>query len=93
MVVKRGSKGASVYDRQGNRTDVLGLSCRNLQCSLGLVMLASGFIYGQIKGWDYYKSALAWAMLAGLLWSSTVKVILWGYEEEVLAFANSRGGL
>ncbi|MEZ4632871.1 MAG: 5-dehydro-2-deoxygluconokinase [Deinococcales bacterium] len=93
LVVKRGSKGASVYDRQGNRTDVPGFPVEIYNVLGAGDAFASGFIYGQIKGWDYYKSARMGNACGAIVVTRHGCANFMGYEEEVLAFANSRGGL
>lgn len=56
LVVKRGSKGVSVYDDAGRRQDVPGFPVVPLNILGAGDAFASGFIYGYLNGWDLYKS-------------------------------------
>lgn len=56
LIVKRGSKGATIYDDQGAATDVPGFPVEVLNVLGAGDAFASGFIYGYLQNWDLYKS-------------------------------------
>lgn len=56
LIVKRGSKGATIYDNQGTATDVPGFPVEVLNVLGAGDAFASGFIYGYLQNWDLYKS-------------------------------------
>jgi 5-dehydro-2-deoxygluconokinase len=56
LVVKRGSKGVTVFERSGKVTEVMGFPVTPLNVLGAGDAFASGFIYGYLQGWDLYKS-------------------------------------
>eukprot|EP01089_Gocevia_fonbrunei_P008081 TRINITY_DN19748_c0_g1_i1.p1 TRINITY_DN19748_c0_g1~~TRINITY_DN19748_c0_g1_i1.p1 ORF type:complete len:338 (+),score=57.88 TRINITY_DN19748_c0_g1_i1:287-1300(+) len=56
LIVKRGEKGASIYQMDGSRKDVPGFPVTVLNVLGAGDAFASGFLYGILKGWDLKKS-------------------------------------
>ncbi|MCH6198912.1 5-dehydro-2-deoxygluconokinase [Aquiflexum sp. LQ15W] len=56
LLVKRGSKGVSIYEKNGNVTDVPGFPVVPLNVLGAGDAFASGFIYGFLKKWSLYNS-------------------------------------
>ncbi len=56
LIVKRGGKGSSVFLRNGEIIDVPGFPVEVVNVLGAGDAFASGFIYGYLNGWDWYKS-------------------------------------
>lgn len=55
LVVKRGAKGSTVFLNDGTVTDVPGFPVDVINVLGAGDAFASGFIYGYLNGWDWYK--------------------------------------
>ena len=55
LVVKRGAKGSTVYLKSGVTIDVPGFPVEVVNVLGAGDAFASGFIYGYLNGWDWYK--------------------------------------
>jgi 5-dehydro-2-deoxygluconokinase len=55
LVVKRGSKGSTVYLKDGTVINVPGFPVTVMNVLGAGDAFASGFIYGYLNGWDWYK--------------------------------------
>jgi 5-dehydro-2-deoxygluconokinase len=55
LVFKRGSKGSTVFLNDGTVTDVPGFPVQVINVLGAGDAFASGFIYGYLNGWDWYK--------------------------------------
>ena len=56
LIVKRGEKGASIYQKDGAREDVPGFPVTVLNVLGAGDAFASGFLYGVLQGWDLKKA-------------------------------------
>lgn len=56
LIVKRGEKGASIYQKDGSREDVPGFPVAVLNVLGAGDAFASGFIYGILQGWGLKKA-------------------------------------
>lgn len=56
LIVKSGSRGATIYDSKGNVEEVPGFPVDVLNVLGAGDAFASGFIYGYLQGWSLYKS-------------------------------------
>jgi 5-dehydro-2-deoxygluconokinase len=56
LIVKRGARGSSVFLNDGRRIDVPGFPVEVVNVLGAGDAFASGFIYGYLNGWDWYKS-------------------------------------
>lgn len=92
LVVKRGSKGATVHLRSGDVVDVPGFPVEIYNVLGAGDAFASGFIYGHLKGWDWFKSARMGNACGAIVVTRHGCANFMGYEDEVLAFVDSRGG-
>ena len=93
LVVKRGSEGATIHTRSEEVFKAPGFPVEIYNVLGAGDAFASGFIYGRLKGWDYYKSARMGNACGAIVVTRHGCANFMGYEKEVLDFANSRGGL
>jgi 5-dehydro-2-deoxygluconokinase len=56
LIVKRGARGSSVFLKNGTVIDVPGFPVEVVNILGAGDAFASGFIYGYLNGWDWYKS-------------------------------------
>ena len=92
LVVKRGAKGATVYLKDGTATDVPGFPVQVYNVLGAGDAFASGFLYGYIKGWDWYKAVRMGNACGAIVVTRHGCANFMGYEQEVLAFIDTRGG-
>ncbi len=92
LVVKRGSEGASIYQKAIARLDVAGFPVEIYNVLGAGDSFASGFIYGQIKGWDLYKSARLGNACGAIVVTRHGCANFMAYYDEVIEFVESRGG-
>jgi 5-dehydro-2-deoxygluconokinase len=93
LVVKRGAEGASVFVRgeAGPR------NARPFPVDVVNVLgagdaFASGFIYGQLKGWDFERSARMGNATGAIVVTRQGCANFMPYEQEALEFISARGG-
>ena len=91
LVVKRGSAGASVYTN-GARQDVPGFPVEVYNVLGAGDAFASGFVYGQLSGWDTYKSARMGNACGAIVVTKHGCANFMGFYGEVMAFVEARGG-
>jgi 5-dehydro-2-deoxygluconokinase len=93
VVEKRGEAGCRVH-RQGNRPeDVPGFPV-TVQNILGAGdAFAAGFLYGYVKEWDLHKAARLGNACGAMVVTRHGCSISMPYWDEVIAFADERGGL
>ncbi|MEM7118277.1 MAG: 5-dehydro-2-deoxygluconokinase [Chloroflexota bacterium] len=92
LIVKRGAKGASVFLANGEMMDVPGFPVEIYNILGAGDAFASGFLYGYVKGWDWYKSCRMGNACGAIVVTRHGCANFMGYEEEVLAFVADRGG-
>ena len=92
LVVKRGAQGATVHPRNGEVTEVPGFPVEIYNVLGAGDAFASGFIYGRLKGWDFFKSARMGNACGAIVVTRHGCANFMGYEDEVLAFVEERGG-
>ncbi len=56
LIVKKGSKGATIYSKNSEPKDVPGFPVEILNVLGAGEAFGSGFIFGHLQGWDLYKS-------------------------------------
>jgi 5-dehydro-2-deoxygluconokinase len=92
LIVKRGSKGSSVFLKSGEVIDVPGFTVEVMNVLGAGDAFASGFIYGYLNGWDWYKccrmSNACGAILVTKPGCSNFNPTL----EEVIKFIEDKGG-
>ncbi|MGH2594128.1 MAG: 5-dehydro-2-deoxygluconokinase [Anaerolineae bacterium] len=92
LVVKRGEKGASVFLASGEVIDVPGFPVEVYNVLGAGDAFASGFIYGYLKGWDWYKAARMGNACGAIVVTRHGCANFMAYEEEALRFVQERGG-
>ncbi len=92
LVVKRGGKGATVHLRSGEVIQAPGFPVEVYNVLGAGDAFASGFIYGRLRGWDYYKSARMGNACGAIVVTRHGCANFMGFEDEVLAFIEERGG-
>lgn len=92
LVVKRGANGATICLPEGQRMDVPGFPVEIYNVLGAGDAFAAGFIYGQLHGWDWYKSARMGNACGAIVVTRHGCANFMGYEQEVLEFIESRGG-
>jgi 5-dehydro-2-deoxygluconokinase len=92
LVVKRGANGATICLPDGQRMDVPGFPVEIYNVLGAGDAFAAGFIYGQLHGWDWYKSARMGNACGAIVVTRHGCANFMGYEQEVLEFIESRGG-
>ncbi len=93
LVVKRGSKGATIYKKDGFRQDVPGFPVEILNVLGAGDAFASGFIYGYLQGWDLYKACRMGNASGAWVVQKPGCANDMPYFEEAMGFIESRGGL
>jgi 5-dehydro-2-deoxygluconokinase len=92
LVVKRGAKGATVYLEDGSTMDVPGFPVEVYNVLGAGDAFASGFLYGYVKGWDWYKATRMGNACGAIVVTRHGCANFMGYEQEVLSFIEERGG-
>lgn len=92
LVVKRGAKGATICLPDGQRIDAPGFPVEIYNILGAGDAFAAGFIYGQLHGWDWYKSARMGNACGAIVVMRHGCANFMGYEQEVLDFIKSHGG-
>ena len=92
LVVKRGEKGASVFLAGGEVIDAPGFPVEVYNVLGAGDAFASGFIYGYLKGWDWYKAARMGNACGAIVVTRHGCANFMAYEEEALRFVEERGG-
>lgn len=92
IVVKRGEKGATVFEAGQPPADVPGFPVEVYNVLGAGDAFAAGFIYGLVKGWDYYKAARMGNAGGAIVVTRHGCANFMAYEEEALKFVAERGG-
>lgn len=92
LVVKRGAKGATVFLEVGEEVEVPGFPVEIYNILGAGDAFASGFIYGLLKGWDWFKAARMGNACGAIVVTRHGCANFMAYEEEALAFIEERGG-
>jgi 5-dehydro-2-deoxygluconokinase len=92
VVVKRGARGATVHLPDGTRVEAPGFPVDIYNILGAGDAFAAGFIYGRLKGWDWYRSARMGNACGAIVVTRHGCANFMGYEAEVLEFVEARGG-
>ena len=92
LIVKRGRDGASVHLPDGTVTNVPGFPVEVVNILGAGDAFASGFIYGYLKGWDWYKAARMGNASGAIVVTRHGCANFMPYEEEALEFIQANGG-
>ncbi len=93
LIVKRGSKGATIYYKDGGKQDVPGFPVEILNVLGAGDAFASGFIYGYLQGWDLYKACRLGNASGAWVVQKAGCANDMPYHDEIIQFANSEEGL
>ena len=92
LVVKRGAQGATIFLQDGDVIDAPGFPVEVFNVLGAGDAFASGFIYGLVKGWNWYRAARMGNACGAIVVTRHGCANFMGYEAEVLDFIRSRGG-
>lgn len=93
LIVKRGSKGVSIFRKDGSCEEVPGYPVEVLNVLGAGDAFASGFIYGYLQGWDLYKACRLGNASGAWVVQKPGCANDMPYLEELLEFTVARGGL
>ena len=92
IVVKRGEKGATLFETGKAPVDVPGFPVEVYNVLGAGDAFAAGFIYGLVKGWDYYKAARLGNADGAIVVTRHGCANFMAYEDEIFKFVQERGG-
>lgn len=92
VVVKRGEKGATVFEAGKGAQDVPGFPVEVYNVLGAGDAFAAGFIYGLVKGWDYSKAARMGNAGGAIVVTRHGCANFMAHEDEALRFIEERGG-
>jgi 5-dehydro-2-deoxygluconokinase len=93
VVEKRGEAGCRIHRREDQPEDVPGFPV-TVQNILGAGdAFGAGFLYGYVKGWDLRKAARLGNACGAMVVTRHGCSISMPFRDEVMAFADERGGL
>jgi 5-dehydro-2-deoxygluconokinase len=92
IVVKRGEKGATVFETNKAPVDVPGFPVEVYNVLGAGDAFAAGFIYGLVAGWDYSKAARMGNAGGAIVVTRHGCANFMAYEDEALKFIQERGG-
>jgi 5-dehydro-2-deoxygluconokinase len=92
LVVKRGARGATVNLLSGEMIEAPGFPVEIYNILGAGDAFASGFLYGMIKDWDWYKACRMGNACGAIVVTRHGCANFMGYEQEVLQFIESHGG-
>ena len=92
IVVKRGEKGATLFENGKPPRDVPGFPVEVYNVLGAGDAFAAGFIYGLVKGWDFYKAARMGNAGGAIVVTRHGCANFMAYEDEALKFIAERGG-
>lgn len=92
LIVKRGAKGATVFQKGRSPLDVPGFPVEIYNILGAGDAFASGLLYGYLQGWDWYKAARMGNACGAIVVTRHGCANFMAYEEEALRFIEERGG-
>ncbi len=92
LVMKRGAEGARVHLASGEVIDAPGFPVEVYNILGAGDAFASGFIYGYLHGWDWYKAARIGNACGAIVVTRHGCANFMPYEQEALDFVASHGG-
>lgn len=92
LALKRGGEGTTVYLKGGEQIEAATFPVE-VQNVLGAGdAFASGFLYGYLKGWDWYRAARMGNACGAIVVTRHGCANFMPYEQEALSFIEERGG-
>lgn len=92
LIVKRGREGASVHCEDGRVIHVPGFPVKVVNILGAGDAFASGFIYGYLKGWDWYKAVRMANASGAIVVTRHGCANFMPFEHEALEFIQDMGG-
>ncbi len=92
LIIKRGEKGSSVYLSDGTVTDVPGFRVDVVNVLGAGDAFASGFIYGYLQGWDWFKCCRLGNACGAILVTKHGCANFNPTLDEAMSFIESQGG-
>jgi len=92
LIVKRGAKGSSVFLKDGTVKDIPGFPVEVVNVLGAGDAFASGFIYGYLNGWDWYKCCRMGNACGAILVTKPGCSNFNPTYKEVMSFIDSYGG-
>lgn len=92
LAVKRGAYGAVIHLASGDVIDAPGFPVEIYNVLGAGDAFASGFIYGRLKGWDWYQSGRMGNAAGAIVVTRHGCANFMPYEQEALDFVQARGG-
>ena len=92
LIVKTGSRGAFVYLPDGTIQEVPGFPVEVVNILGAGDAFAAGFIYGYLKGWDWYKCCRMGNACGAHVVTQLGCANFTPYEDEILELIESKGG-
>jgi 5-dehydro-2-deoxygluconokinase len=92
LIVKRGARGVTVFRPAAAPLDVPGFPVEVMNVLGAGDAFASGFIYGLLKEWDWYRACRMGNACGAIVVTRHGCANFMGYEDEVLQFIEARGG-
>ena len=92
LIVKRGDKGSSVFLKDGTVTQVPGFDVEVINVLGAGDAFASGFIYGVLQEWDWYKCCRLGNACGAILVTKHGCANFNPTYKEVMSFIESQGG-
>jgi 5-dehydro-2-deoxygluconokinase len=93
LIVKRGSKGATIHYKDGKAEEVPGFPVEILNVLGAGDAFASGFIYGYLQNWSLYKACRLGNASGAWVVQKPGCANDMPYYDELMKFIESRGGL
>ena len=92
LVLKRGAESTLVHLRGGRVVEAPTFEVEVLNVLGAGDAFAGGFLYGHLKGWDWYRAARAGNACGAIVVTRHGCANFMPYEREVLTFIEERGG-
>ena len=92
VIVKRGEKGATIFEKGKVPLDVPGFPVEIYNVLGAGDAFAAGFIYGLVKRWSFYKAARMGNAGGAIVVTRHGCANFMAYEQEALKFVAERGG-
>lgn len=92
LAVKRGAHGAAIHLANGDVIDAPGFPVEIYNVLGAGDAFASGFIYGRLKGWDWYQAGRMGNAAGAIVVTRHGCANFMPYEQEALDFVQARGG-
>jgi len=93
VVAKLGARGSVVFPREGDPVEAPAFPVEVYNVLGAGDAFASGFLYGWLRGWDWYRAARFGNACGAIVVTRHGCANFMPYEQEALAFVQARGGL